>query len=458
MTCQKPEMAVAPVVVAQRLCDLLLSFPSAAMGGVQWSTLVKKYEERHATRLDLAALGHMSALAAATALLWDVLRLVDAEDTDNPVVAVEDAVVMSPRPGLLGTWPSLYKTLCKIVQTYGSVEPRGDDPVIDGGKMLLLSQLKPLLQMHWHANFDERGLGYLSDEGTFIRLKKMKHLVQAVLRWRELRRVWRSTGSPKVTEVDEAVALILELEPSTSHNDLVLRLITVPSPNLQAARHHSVLPPPKAKLVERCINSLTSQKKTEDVQAAHLKEELEQLRRANAHLRSRNEQLEQQVESMEMPQMPLPRSPTICPEVFDDPFEPPPEMRSLTDFWASITSPASSTHAPSDFSFHSGSATPLSVTTMIPSVYDLHSGSTTPALSMCMEAQSGAATPIHAMQTGFVPQTAGKMCALVPVWFPAANFALLPLGDRGVIPNGIVQQARAFFETSGGQPSQCPRH
>ena len=38
-----------------------------------------RYEEWHGARLDLAGLGYSSALAAATALLWDVLRLVDAE-------------------------------------------------------------------------------------------------------------------------------------------------------------------------------------------------------------------------------------------------------------------------------------------------------------------------------------------------------------------------------------------
>jgi hypothetical protein len=41
-------------------------------------------------------------------------------------------------------------------------------------------------------------------------------------------------------------------------------------------------------------------------------------------------------------------------------------------------------------------------------------------------------------------------CTLVPVWFPTSTFTnVVPsrlFGDRGVIPNGIVQQARAMFE------------
>merc|ERR1719331_3085922 len=116
------------------------------MGGVQWQTLARKYEERHAVRLELASLGHTSPLAAATTLLWDVLRLVDADDTDNPVVAVEDAVVLMPRSRALGTWPSLYQTLRKIVLSHGSPETNTDAKGGELSKGLALSQLKPLLQ------------------------------------------------------------------------------------------------------------------------------------------------------------------------------------------------------------------------------------------------------------------------------------------------------------------------
>ena len=48
---------------------------------------------------------------------------------------------MRPHPGMLAIWPSMYKQLDEIVA--GS-----------GGK-LPLSQLKPLLQLPWHASFDE---------------------------------------------------------------------------------------------------------------------------------------------------------------------------------------------------------------------------------------------------------------------------------------------------------------
>merc|ERR1719329_599247 len=215
-------------VVAQRLCDLLLQFPAAAIGGVEWQTLARKYEERHGVRLDIASLGHGSPLAAATALLWDVLRLVDSEDEDNPVVAAEDAVVLTPRPGFLGTWPSIYHTLCEVVQRYGSADAlppaiaaeAGDAPA--GALGLLLSHLKPLVQSSWHPSFDESGLGFLSEAGTFVRMRKMKHLVQAVLRWRAQRNEWQRAWGFRLTEADRALLPRLELVASKKQTDLVL--------------------------------------------------------------------------------------------------------------------------------------------------------------------------------------------------------------------------------------------
>lgn len=474
---RRPEVStrpVAPAVVAQRLCDLLLSFPSAAVGGVQWQTLARKYEERHASRLDLAQLGHTSPLAAATALLWDVLRLVDAEDTDNPVVAVEDAVALGPRAGSLGTWPSLYQTLCSIVLSHGTMEHAPDadrsrtaapGPVAHA---LLLSQLKPLLQLHWHANFDESGLGYLSDEGTFVRLKKMKHLVQAVLRWREQRVSWRAAGTTKATAVDAAVAPTLQLLASNKHNDLVLRLVHVEA--------HSV-PPQAAATARRVVQEQHFEARVQvsiSCEGTHLPaaaceplpdlaQEMAQLRAENAALRNRNEALQlQQAELLHTP--PKPSALHLDREIFDDPFEPPPEIRSQNCFWLPHASPAGSTAVPSEFGgYLSGSATPVSGVfggfEMPSRVWHCgssgHSGSGTPAsgsLASSWEAgMSGPGTPIPAaFSSGHLdfpsgPPTPG-VCAYVPVWFSAGNFALMTMGDRGVIPNGIVQQARAFFE------------
>lgn len=431
--------------MAQRLCDLLLSFPSSAAGGVQWNTLARKYAERHGAKLDLPGLGFPTPLVAATALLWDVLRLVDADDTDNPVVAVEDAMVMVPRPGSLGTWPSLYQTLCNIVQSNGTT----DDSCPSGrqGKSLLLSKLKPLLQIHWHTNFDESGLGYLSDEGTFIRLKKMKHLVQAVLRWRDQRIAWRATSSPKASPVDEALQPFLECVASQRHNDLVLRLV-------EHGEFDRTISSSRPSCEIRSSAGFTSQS-CDGKTYPQWETELAKLRAENSLLRTRNLELEQQpghmAEGMNL------FIPQLAHDPFDDPFEPPPQK----SHWTSMTSPTTSTYAASSekgFSMPSGSVTPDLGN---PWVSHFGSGSHTPAsmsLGSSFEAMcSGATTPMQTVG-GFTSGTAtpGGVC-LVPVWFHPTNFAFT-LGDRGVIPCGIVQQARAFFEPSpsSGVPAPMP--
>lgn len=431
----------APSVVARRLCDLLLSFPCAAIGGIEWRVLARKYEERHATRLDPAALGLTSPLAAATALLWDVLRLVDADDADNPVVAVEDAVAMAPVVGSLGTWPSLYQTLCKIVLSHGAPEqqpeaesehssaPGSGSPAVACD--LLLSRLKPLLQIHWHANFDESSLGYFSEEGTLVRIRKMKHLVQAVLRWRDQRVAWRATASPKASVVDEAVRPALQLLASRRHNDLVLRLIHGERPAQD--------PMPS------WVPAACSGRPAETERSAAASSSCEPKLRAEGPA-------------------PAPRWPPgqLLGEPFDDPFEPPPELRpfgGLLPWLPAAASPLCSTSAPSELGPLSGSATPASALAWS---FGPPSGPATPASASAPgleAAASGIGTPVpgHFASGACSP---GGVCTLLPVWFPG-NFALVqsgPLGDRGVIPSGIVQQARALFEPApvGGAPP-CPR-
>lgn len=399
--------------VAQRLTDLLQNFPAAAAGGVQWSTLARKYEERHNMRLDLEALGYNSPLAATTALLWEVLRLVDSEDTDNPVVAVEDSVALAPKPGCVASWPSLYKALCSVIQEHGVVQ---ED---NGERGILVSQLKQLLQRHWHSTFDETTFNYFTDEGSFVKIKKMKHLLTALLRWRSQRVEWaEETKRGHNSDLDKSMELELELVPSKRHNDLILR-IGRPCLSLRAEIVASL--PCRTLWSDATDNELdrasSSPKSTAPSSAsAAMQEEMAALRAANDDLRRKNSALESHGSQSfrqawacgaPLPKQQLQLPPMDFPEdLLDNPFEPPPQVCS--NFWGSI-SPASTAIQSSCFS-GSTEGTPL-------------------AGSSC--SHSGTATP--------VPFGAGQAVALVPVsWFA--------MGDRMEIPSGLVQNACAMFE------------
>lgn len=449
-----------PAVVAQRLADLLQCFPSAAIEGVQWQTLARKYEERHGAALDLEVLGHHSALAAATALLWDVVKVVESSDTDNPVVAIEDAIALTPSPGSLACWPSLYRTLCDIVQNHGTPEKKADEDDSATTHAILLSQVKPLLQRHWHSAFDDNGLIYFTGEGSTIKLKKMKHLLQALLRWREQYGSWRSSlkDGPrrKHSEVGAAVKMQLEFVPSKTKNDLLLRCVCVEKTiDAQVMSTYSS-PVPKAKengqlhldLASRMEDTSTTESSSRPLSPSsqsssrvsctsansQIQQEMERLRSENAHLRAYNlNLLEHHVRANENAALrtelfntpPSLQLESLVSDVFDDPFEPPPEVRSHGSMWG--VSPSNSS------CFRSGSATPLS--------------SVSEFSSSCMP--SGYATPVPATSEHFAqPAPVGSLCtgvALVPMWFP--------MGDRLQIPRGIVQQVRATFERHASIPS-----
>jgi hypothetical protein len=98
----------------------------------------------------------------------------------------------------------------------GASEQASGDP---GHHVLLMSQLKPLLQAHWHSGIDEQW-GYLNAKGARVKTKKMKHLVHAVIEWRD--RYIGQHATSKACKLKEALELELQLRPSTKHNDLVL--------------------------------------------------------------------------------------------------------------------------------------------------------------------------------------------------------------------------------------------
>lgn len=397
-----------PAVVAQRMSDLILCFPSAVTGGVQWETLVRKYNERHSARLDTVAFGYCSPLSTATALLWDVLRLVDVEDTDNPVVAVEDGVALTAKPNACATWPSLYQALCNIAIEHGAQEEAYGDKTVN---TILVSQLKPLLQRHWHSNFDEGSLSYFTDEGTPVRVKKMKHLLQALLRWREDRIAWKIGANAGASPLDAALELELEIVPSKKHNDLLLRCVqprtvtaTVYAPSAWEWQHqpvHNMSQTSTWSDVEDAQSFTDSSIASDD-----LLDEIATLRAENARMRGKQSQDERLQKALFEAE--------LMADCLDNPSEPPP-----FEYWGNnVTSPSCSTTASSDTGFGSDCATPRSV----------GSG-------------SGSATP-----TAFVMASQGaQVCTMLPMWFA--------MGDRVGIPHGVVQQACAIYECHTSLPS-----
>jgi len=407
-------------VVAQRLTDLLQRFPSAAIRGVQWQTLAQKYEERYGTKQDLNVLGAGSALATASALLWDVVRIVECADTDNPILAIEDNVALTPQPGCLASWPSLYRALCEIAQEHGTAEESGDaNSTIHS---ILLSQVKPMLQKRWHPHFDDIGLAYFTEEGSSMKLKKMKHLLQALLRWRAERVSWRNSASvDSRNAVDVAVKMQLEMGPSQTKNDIVLRCIcqvdhsTIIDAPLEYEFHVSQEVPYPEKDVFSDVSTHCSEPSTPSNRSssgfstasynAELQQELDRLRHENSKLQVEKRLLESQHDHMMTTEL------SELENLFDNPSEPPPEIPILRNYSPATTS----------FGIWSGSVTPHSEISL-----------------------SGSCTPIPCpIQPAMAPL--GGSATLMPAWFP--------VGDRFQIPGGIVQQACAVFERHATIPS-----
>jgi hypothetical protein len=378
-------------------------------------------------------------------------------------VAVEDAVALTPSPDLLASWPSLYQKLCEIACSHGSIEREDDAESNQRSYALLLSQVKPLLQRHWHSGFDEFGLSYFTEEGSTIKLKKMKHLLSALLRWRSLRREWQASSAPATkrgargarSAVDEALEMELVLVPSKTHNDILVHCVCHESPQERCTSTNSSpqqidRPPPmtpafRLELPPRqnddCEANATDTPSTEaasnprspsckssselscgSVNSGRLEQELALLRSENAKLRSENNILESRamlndtVLQRELFQTPLKlqQPPPDVVEIFDDPFEPPPQIRQ----WEEYSSPVCST--PGSISFCSGTLTPFSESSL-------------------SRAASGYATPVPSGPPGQVCNGV-TLVSVMPVWFQT-------------IPTGVVQQARTMFERHAVIPS-----
>jgi hypothetical protein len=306
---------------------------------------------------------------------------------------VEDAVALTPEPASLANWPSLYEGLSSIVRNQGTLDNASDS---SSTHTILLSQVKPLLQRHWHKNFDDCGLSYYTEEGSTIKLKKMKHLLNAIFRWRADRCALRA--SRNLSSVDAAIAVDLDIIPSGSHNDLLLRSFTTKHVPESVVANDSI-----DRAVESEDDSLSSSSDyAMQCELARLRAENEQLRSENTAALA--------AKKLEIPIML--ESPLWMDDVFDDPSEPPPAV------WFS-----------SSASTRPGSS--------------VGSGTSTPFTDISF---SSSCTPVSRRDYEKNGVT------LMPVWFP------VPLGDRGQIPNGIVQQACSIFERQTTIPSFFSEH
>lgn len=192
--------------------------------------LARRYEECYGAQISSTTLGQSPLLEAAIVLLWDVLWVVDVGDTEGPVVAVRDTAALTRQPGQLGCWPFLYQVLCSIVMHHGAPDVPAANPQLPSGRevacnmhSLLVSRLRPLLECHWNVDFEESSIGFWSEDGTFTRLKKMKHLLLAVVRWRVQRQAWQRRAGFAPSAVDAVLIPSLEVAPAKKHNDLMLR-------------------------------------------------------------------------------------------------------------------------------------------------------------------------------------------------------------------------------------------
>jgi len=323
----------------------------------------------------------------------------------------------------------LYKALCSIVLNHGSPGDSSNLSVC----CLSLSQLRPLLERHWQANFDESSLSFRNEEGSLVRMKKMKHLLQQLLRWREQRRAWQQTKGLPPAAVDKALDPKLELVPCKKQHDLMLCCSALEEPINFAPRAPSSS--------EQHEHTIAIPEGEHGAGVGNLRSEVERLRVENQELRAKNLQLR---ESGSPAPKAMGSSPTAAgavssgklvglrADIFDDPFEPPPEMHPWMQEHCILTREPSSDFSSTDV----GSEVHYSATSTT-----LNAASLSGWHSQCASTNaSGAITPVcH-------PPVAQTSCTFLPMWYPFMQSASNCFVDVSVIPRGIVQSAREQFE------------
>ncbi|CAE7873260.1 unnamed protein product, partial [Symbiodinium sp. KB8] len=200
--------------VQVRLRDLLLRCPCAALDGIRWSVVCKVYADRYQGGPLIGA----SALDAAKTCLADLATFDEAASGDARLRLREEAALSAGKDGQLGCWPLLLQRLGEIVRNHGSAQPlQGTEAEHIGtstGEVLgvLLGQLKHLLSRYWDPAFEDRGLSFFNEVGQFVHLRKMKHFLAELLKWRARRRELVLNKALPPSAIDEALADQLMLE------------------------------------------------------------------------------------------------------------------------------------------------------------------------------------------------------------------------------------------------------
>eukprot|EP00434_Breviolum_minutum_P004259 symbB.v1.2.003754.t1/scaffold207.1/size268535/1 len=147
----------------------------------------------------------------------------------DTLLRLTDAAALSEaKANQLGCWPLLVQRLGEIVQVHGtrweshSLEVRDSEDLDAEVPGILLGQLKPLLSRHWDSGFEERSIGFFNEVGQFVNLRKMKHFIAELLKWRAKRQELVRSQALVASAVDQALETRLILATSTRHNDMVL--------------------------------------------------------------------------------------------------------------------------------------------------------------------------------------------------------------------------------------------
>lgn len=219
--------------IEESLRDIFLRFPCSALEGVRWSILCKAFRERFPEESN--ALKSVSAVALANA--WSEFAVYEDDgNEDDGLFSVRDVASLKQcRNGQLACWRLLLQRLVEIVRSHGSIQnidalsPNEDSSLLLGIDASLLSssskvvgvrlaQLKTLLKQHWDGGFEERVIGFFNETGRYVVIKKMKHLIAELLRWRRSLIKHRR----EYCDIDAVVETPIILANSQTHNDMIL--------------------------------------------------------------------------------------------------------------------------------------------------------------------------------------------------------------------------------------------